>query len=286
MIQPNSIYAGDAIKFLSSLPKDCAELIIADPPYSLDKDKEFGAGAFLESREQWLEWCKRWLNEAKRILRPKGNIFVYAIHHNACFLQCYMYELGLEYRRQIIWNYENGWSKYRCGPACHYEPILWFSRQSDSTFHTIREPYKSQERLRHAITKNGKIWTPNPEGRQGGDVWKFPTLAGRRFSKERTEHPTQKPLALSRRLVEHFSNPGDMVVVPFVGSGSECVAAIEAGRQFIGAEINPTYVDIASSRISAALSKLSQVAPEKTDSQRVSSESIPVLPNHSDIVGI
>lgn len=286
MIEANSIYAGDAIEFLSSLRADSADLIIADPPYSLAKDKEFGAGAFFDSREEWLDWCKRWLNESKRILKPKGNIFVYAIHHNACFLQCHMYELGLEYRRQIIWHYENGWSKYTSGPACHYEPILWFARENYSTFHTIREPYKSQERLKHRITKNGKVWTPNPEGRQGGDVWKFPTLAGRRFSKERTVHPTQKPLALSRRLVEHFSNADDLVVVPFVGSGSECVAAIEAGRRFIGAEINATYLEIAQKRISAASPQLPQVPPEKADSQSVSGKSVTLFPNHSDIVGI
>jgi len=266
MIEANSIYAGDAVKFLSSLPASCADLIIADPPYSLDKDREFGGGAFFESREQWFDWCKRWLNESKRILKPKGNIAVYAIHRNACFLQCYMYELGLVYRRQIIWFYENGWSKYRNGPACHYEPILWFARQPDSTFHVIREPYKSQERLRHRITKNGKVWTPNPEGRQAGDVWRFPTLAGRRFSKERTEHPTQKPLSLSRRLVEHFSNPGDLVVVPFVGSGSECVAAIQTGRAFIGAEINSAYVEIARSRVAGASGQLFQESRQKLGS--------------------
>ena len=266
MIEHNSICAGDSIKFLSSLPDSCADLIIADPPYSLDKDREFGEGAFFESRDQWLDWCKVWLTESKRILKPAGNLFVHAIHHNACFLQCYMYELGLVYRRQIIWHYENGWSKYRNGPACHYEPILWFAKSRDSTFQVIREPYKSQERLRHAVTKNGRVWTPNPEGRQAGDVWEIPTLAGRRFAKERTSHPTQKPLALSRRLVEHFSNPGDLVVVPFVGSGSECVAAIQTGRRFIGAEINPAYVEIARSRVNAALAQLLQVVAQEVSS--------------------
>jgi DNA modification methylase len=263
MIEANSIYAGDAVELLSSLPPESADLIIADPPYSLKKDREFGLGAFFESREHWLNWCKLWLSRCKRILGPKGNIFVYAIHRNACFLQCYLYELGLEYRRQIIWHYENGWSKYRNGPACHYEPILWFAKGRDSTFHVMREPYKSQERLRHAIKKNGKVWTPNPNGRQVGDVWSFPTLAGRRFSKERTEHPTQKPLALSRRLVEHFSNPGDLVVVPFVGSGSECVAAIELGRRFVGSEINRAYLEIARSRIARASTKLFQESPKQ-----------------------
>jgi site-specific DNA-methyltransferase (adenine-specific) len=266
MIEINSIYVGDALDLLSSMPADYADLIIADPPYNLDKDKQFGDGAFFESRAQWLDWCKRWLSEAKRILKPSGNIFVYAIHHNACFLQTYMYELGLVYRRQIIWYYENGWSKYRHGPACHYEPILWFARQPNSTFHVIREPYKSHDRLRHMITKNGKIWTPNPEGRQAGDVWNFPTLAGRRFAKERTQHPTQKPLTLSRRLIEHFSNLGDLVVVPFVGSGSECVASLELGRRFIGAELSPVYAEIARSRLRASSPELFKVLPKEISS--------------------
>jgi len=262
MIEFDSIHCGDALEFLPMLPDGCADLIIADPPYSLDKDREFGEGAFFKSREEWFVWCKRWLNESKRILKSTGNIFVYSIHHNACFLQCHMYELGLKYRRQVIWHYENGFSKHSNAPACHYEPILWFAKRPDSTFHVIREPYKSEERLRHVITKNGKVWKPHPDGRQAGDVWRFPTLAGRRFAKERTAHPTQKPLALSKRLVEHFSNEGDLVVVPFVGSGSECVAAIETGRRFVGAEINPAYVAIARSRI-ADSAKLFQVPAEK-----------------------
>ena len=146
-------------------------------------------------------------------------------------------------------HYENGWSKYKTGPACHYEPILWFAHRDDSTFHVIREPYKSEERLRHAITKNGKRWTPNPAGRQAGDVWRFPTLAGRRFANERTKHPTQKPLALSRRLIEHFSNENEMVVIPFAGSGSECAAAMECNRRFVASEINPEYVEITRNRL-------------------------------------
>lgn len=263
MIKENFICHGDALKFLALLPDACADLIVADPPYSIEKDKEFGDGAFFSSREAWLEWCKQWLTEAKRLLKPSGNLFVYAIHHNACFLQCYLYEIGLEYRRQIIWNYENGWSKYRKAPACNYEPILWFAKSQDSTFHVIREPYKSEERLRHRITKNGKVWTPHPDGKQGGDVWKFPTLAGRRFANERTKHPTQKPLPLSRRLIEHFSNPGDLVVVPFVGSGSECVAAVETGRRFVGSEINGGYIEIAQSRIATVSAELIQISTKK-----------------------
>jgi DNA modification methylase len=247
------------------MPDNSADLIIADPPYSLEKDREFGEGAYFETRDEWLSWCKRWLDESKRILKDTGNLFVYAIHHNVCFLQCHLYEIGLEYRRQIIWNYENGWTRTKNAPACHYEPILWFSKRRDSTFHVIREPYKSTDRLKHTITKNGKVWTPNPEGRQAGDVWYFPTLAGARFAKERTSHPTQKPLPLSLRIVEHFSNPGELVVVPFVGSGTECVAALQSGRRFVGAEINPEYVKLARERLMDASTNLFDKVPDVLD---------------------
>lgn len=267
----NAIHTGDALEFLRSLPSEYADLIIADPPYSLKKDREFGEGAYLETHGEWLAWCHEWLREAKRLLKPGGNIFVYAIHHNACFLTSYLYELGLVYRRQIIWHYENGWSKYKNGPACHYEPIIWFAHRADSTFHVIREPYKSTERLKHTITKNGRVWTPHPDGRQAGDVWRFPTLAGRRFAAERTAHPTQKPLSLSRRIVQHFSNPGDMVLIPFVGSGSECVAAIQTGRRFCGAEVNQDYVSIAQKRIADAASspEFFEVAAEHPSSESI-----------------
>ena len=263
----NTVHHGDATVLLRKLPDQFADLIIADPPYSLAKDREFGEGAFFESREEWLSWCKEWLLESKRILKPRGNLFVYAIHHNSCFLQAFMYEISLVYRRQIIWHYQNGWSKYRNGPACHYEPILWFAHHGDSKFHVIREPYKSVARLRHRITKDGRTWTPHPDGRQAGDVWQIPTLAGRRFAEERTKHPTQKPLELSRRIVQHFSDPGDMVLIPFVGSGSECVAAIQCDRRFIGAELNAEYVDIAKARIADASHNLI-VTPSQSEISR------------------
>jgi hypothetical protein len=86
-----------------------------------------------------------------------------------------------------------------------------------------------------------------------GDIWSFPTLAGRRFADEKVDHPTQKPLSISRRIVEHFSEPGKLVVVPFIGSGSECVAAHELGREYWGCEINEKYISIALSRIQSTL---------------------------------
>ncbi|HDR9165746.1 DNA-methyltransferase [Burkholderia stagnalis] len=243
----DTIIHGDCIAGIRQLPAESVDLIVADPPYNLNKD--FGAWKESERKEEWLSWSKTWLNECERVLRPGGSIFVYGIHHHLCWIQCHLYELGLEYRRQIIWYYENGFAGYTRTLAAHYEPLLWFSKGNDYVYHPIREPYKSTERLKHAITKNGKVWKPHPDGRLAGDVWQFPVLAGRRFKDEKVAHPTQKPLSISSRIVRHFSNVGDVVLVPFAGSGSECVAAKEASRHYVGFELNADYIQIAADRL-------------------------------------
>ncbi|MCB0337381.1 MAG: site-specific DNA-methyltransferase [Bdellovibrionales bacterium] len=243
----NEVVAGDCIEEMRKLPDECSQLIIADPPYNIGP--AFGIEKEWNRSHEWIPWSRDWLTEAVRVLAPGGSIFVYGIHHYQCFIQVLLYELGLSYRRQIIWNYENGWSRSRKTLATHYEPILWFSKGDDFTYHVIREPYKSVDRLKNKIIKNGKVWTPHPEGRMAGDVWQFPTLAGRRFADERVDHPTQKPLALTDRIVRHFSNPGDLIVVPFAGSGTECVSAARNNRQYWGCEIKPEYVDLANDRL-------------------------------------
>lgn len=243
----NSIFNIDCIEGLKDLPDNSVNLIVADPPYNLNKN--FGKWDESKKKDVWLPWSKEWLNESKRVLKEDGSIFVYGIHHHLCWLQCHMIDIGLEYRRQIIWYYENGFSGYKNTLQAHYEPLLWFSKSNEYTYHVIREPYKSEERLKNKITKNGKVWTPHPDGRMAGDVWSFPTLAGKRFQNEKVDHPTQKPLSISERIVKHFSNEGDLIVIPFAGSGSECVAAKKLNRNFIGFELNPDYIEIANKRL-------------------------------------
>jgi len=168
-----------------------------------------------------------------------------------------MYEIKFDYRRQIIWFYENGFAGYsKRTLAAHYEPLLWFSKGNNYTYNLIREPYKSKERLKYKITKNGKVWQPHPDGRLAGDVWNFPVLAGKRFQEEKVDHPTQKPLSITLRIIKHFSNEGDLVVVPFVGSGTECLAAFMENRKYLGYEINPKYIEIANKRIGECKGKM------------------------------
>lgn len=247
-MKKNKIICEDFIDGIRDYPDNSFDLIICDPPYNLNKD--FGIYKEKDMKEEWLPWSKKWIDECIRVLDKNGNIFIYGIHKYLCFLQCYLMESELEYRRQIIWKYENGFAGYgKRNLAAHYEPILWFSKGKDYTYNTIREPYKSTERLKNKITKNGKVWRPHPDGRMAGDIWNFPTLSGKRFASEKVDHPTQKPMSISRRIVSHFSKKGDYILVPFVGSGSECVACVELERSFTGFEINPEYVKIANNRI-------------------------------------
>lgn len=248
MADERGILNRDVMEGLAALPDGSYDLVIADPPYGIAKD--FGLPDSYRSVEEWRAWCRGWLSECRRVLKPTGSLLVYGIHRYLCYTQVDLYDLDMKYRRQIIWHYENGFCGNRSMRAT-YEPLLWFSKSDRFHFEEIREPYKSAERLQYTITKRGKIWTPNPAGRVAGDVWSVPTLAGRRFRDEKVDHPTQKPLALSERIVRHFSPEGGRVLVPFAGSGSECVAAHRLGRLYTGFEINPAYCRIAGERLRA-----------------------------------
>lgn len=251
MLKSNHIHEGDMLQLLKRVDDASIDLIIADPPYGMEKDKEFDVGInwTLKDKDEWLAWSEAWLTQSYRVLRDGGSIFVYGIHHNIGYMQKLLYDLGFDYGRMFIWHYKNGWSKYKNYPAATYEPLLWFHKGKGHTYHQIREPYVSAERLKHKIIKNGKVWTPNPLGKHAGDIWEIPTLAGRRFADEKCAHPTQKPLAICDRIVNYFSNKNDLVLVPFAGSGSECLSAAQNGRRYIGLELSPQYVAMARERI-------------------------------------
>lgn len=249
MLKINQIYEGDSLNLFKKIDSNSVDLIIADPPYGIKMDFGNNDKWNLQNHDEWFDWMKLWLVESKRVLKPDGSIFVYGIHHNIGYIQAHLYGLGLHYGRLFIWHYENNFSTYKRSPAATYEPLLWFYKGKNYTYNTIREPYKSTERLKNKIIKNGKVWTPNPEGKHGGDVWSIPTLAGKRFAEEKADHPTQKPLAICDKIINHFSNKHDLVLVPFAGSGSECVSAKKNDREYIGFELNSKYVEMTETRL-------------------------------------
>jgi site-specific DNA-methyltransferase (adenine-specific) len=247
------------------------DLILTDPPYNLNKD--FGNDSDSLNMDDFLRINRSRITKSAKLLTPAGSLIWFAIHHFVGYLQVMMYDVGLKYRRMNIWRYENGFSRSTRAPRSEYEPFLWFSASDKGwTFNSddVRVPYKSADRLKNPVYyRNNKglrvAWQPNPLGSIRGDIWEFPTLAGRRFQKERTAHPTQKPEALIIEIIKAFC-PKDAdgrysgrILDPYAGSGTVGVCCEMLNRQghridWLCAEIEPQWVIESQRRVDAVAS--------------------------------
>lgn len=242
------------------------DLILTDPPYNLQKD--FGNDSDKLSLEDFLEINEKRIDACKNILNDTGSLIWFGIHHYIGFMQTIMYQKGLFYRRMNIWFYENGFSRSKKTPQTQYEPFLWFSKHPKKwtyNYDDVRVPYKSKERLKNPVyykDKNGnkKEWHPHPGGALRGDIWQFPTLAGKLYKEERTEHPTQKPEALITELIKAYCPKNEQgqyegtILDPFHGSGTLGVCCEKLNKQghkirWIGFELEEKWVNVCKQRI-------------------------------------
>ena len=247
------------------------DLILTDPPYNINKD--FGNDSDKLSVTEFVKITNERVKKYKQLLTPTGSILWFGIHDYVGYIQIAMYDAGLYYRRINIWHYENGFSRSTKEPATHYEPFVWFSNNAKkwtSNCDEVRVPYKSTERLKSPVKykgKNGevKIWTPNPKGSMRGDIWDFPTLAGKIFEKERTAHPTQKPEALITELIKAYCPmKGDKfvgrILDPFHGSGTLGVCCEK--MNLLGNEIKWTGIELESRWCDVAKERLEKIQGE------------------------
>ena len=241
------------------------DLILTDPPYNINKD--FGNDSDKLSVEEFVSITNERVKKYKELLTPTGSLIWFGIHDYIGYIQIAMYNAGLHYRRLNIWHYENGFSRSKKEPATHYEPFIWFSKDAKKWVYNcdeVRVPYKSTERLKSPVKYKGsdgstKIWTPNPKGSMRGDIWDFPTLAGKRFAKEKTPHPTQKPESLITELLKAFCPMENgvysgKVLDPFHGSGTLGVCCeklnLEGNKiEWTGIELEKKWCDVAEERL-------------------------------------
>lgn len=242
------------------------DLILTDPPYNINKD--FGNDSDCLSLEEFIRVTNERLAKLKQLLTPTGSIIWFGIHNYIGFIQVAMYNAGFHYRRMNIWHYENGFSRSKKVPATHYEPFLWYSNDKKKWTYNVDEvriPYKSTQRLKSPVKYkdargNEKIWVPNTKGSMRGDIWSFPTLAGKAFAHERTGHPTQKPEALITEIIKAFCPMEDgkyvgSILDPFLGSGTlgvccERLNMLEGHNiSWTGIELEKKWCDIAKERI-------------------------------------
>ena len=241
------------------------DLILTDPPYNVGKD--FGNDSDRLDLTTFLECAYRRLELLNNLLSDQGSIIWFGIHDYICYIQVKMYEMGLHYRRLNIWHYENGFSRSSREPATHYEPFLWFSKDARRWTYNVdqvRVPYKSYRRLKSPVKYRNsagkeKVWIPSDKGAMRGDVWSFPTLAGKAFAGERTSHPAQKPESLITELIKAFCPMvngvfAGKILDPFLGSGTlgVCCERLNANGhriEWTGIELERKWCEVAFRRL-------------------------------------
>lgn len=225
----------DVIDGLKSIGSETVDLIVTDPPYNLLKN--YGVSADNLSFDQYLDFSRQWLLEAKRILKPTGTIYVFmGMQYISYIYQLLDRELGFLFNSWITWYYTQGIGKTK-GFSPRHDDILMFTKSSKFTFNLddIRIPQKFYRSVN------------NMRGANPGNVWEFSHV--HYCNQNRQSHPTQKPEGLIERMVLASSNIGDIVVDPFVGSGTSARVCQQLKRNFIGFDNNLDYIIMARERL-------------------------------------
>ncbi len=249
------IYNGDCLELMKKIQHTAVDLTVTSPPYNIGKEYEEPLPV-----NEYIDWCEKWIDEIHRITKDNGTFWL-----NVGYLEMpeKVKALPIPYLlwdktnfymiQEVIWNYGAGVAGRKFFSPRN-EKLLWYVKDKDNyTFNLddIRDKnvkYPNQK-------KNGKLKC-NPLGKNPSDVWQIPkvTSGANRSSKERTPHPAQFPMALIERVIKGSSNEGDVVLDPFLGSGTAALVALANKRKFIGFEIDKRYCDLAVKRIEEFLS--------------------------------
>lgn len=257
-MEPNNVYLQDCVLGLKELKDASAQIIICDCPYNIGKD--FDNQSDKQSMDEYLAWCDQWIKECLRVLKPNGTMYIYGFSEILAYIRV---RLTCNVR-WLVWHYTNkNVPTLKFWQRSHESILCCWKESKVFNIDDVREPY-TETYMKNAVGKvrkatkgrfsNGEqetTYTAHEKGALPRDVIKVPALAGGAGRKERVDHPTQKPLELCRKLLlASKQNDTDLVVIPFAGSGSECVACQELKLPFIGFEINEKYVELCRKRLS------------------------------------
>ena len=247
----DEIYLGDCKQLLSELPDDSVDLVVSSPPYNIGKEYESARKAL----EVYLEEQTHILQECARVLKDTGSIFwqvgAFADRGMLIPLDVRFFPIlescGLLPRNRIIWARQHGLHAKRKF-SCRHETILWFTKSDDYVFELdeIRVPQKYQNKRYFRGERKGEL-SGNPDGKNPGDIWMFRNV--KHNHEEQTIHPCQFPEDLVARIVLSTTREGGVVLDPYMGTGTVAVVAKEHGRHFVGAELEPRYLDVAKRRL-------------------------------------
>jgi DNA modification methylase len=232
------IITGDCLDVLPTLPPGVADLVFADPPFNIGLD--YPGYVDRLTREHYLAWTDLWLAEVPRVLSPAGSLFVQIADEWAGYLQVRLDALGLTWRNTIIWHYRFGPHQKRKFGRDHQQVLYYVADPERLTFNA------DDVRVRSARQEQGDK-RADPKGRVPGDVWTFPRVCG--TFRERRGHVCQTPKRVLERIVRVASNPGDLVLDPFAGTGTALAVARSLGRRYLGVELCGETADLARRRV-------------------------------------
>ena len=225
----DTIYQGNALELMPGIPDSVIDLIITDPPFAIDFKAQrenynrTGANVLEGYREipeaHYQEFTHRWMTEAARVLTPDGSMYVFSGWNRLHDILEGLDKAGLTTINHLIWKYQFGVFTKKKYVTSHYH-ILY-------------------------VVKNPARYTFNKIDHYPEDVW----VINREYWKGKKKTPTKLPLDLVKKILWYSSNGGDLVLDPFLGSGTVAVGAKSEGRHFLGFEIVPEYFTFAQERL-------------------------------------
>ncbi len=256
-MKTNHVIHGDALAELQKLPDSVAQAIIADPPYFNVLENEAWDTQW-KTAADYLAWCEAWVRESMRVLRDDGLSFIFGQlgkrEHTFLHLMSRLTQQH-QFHDLIIWDRAVGYNERRDSFTPQYEMILVLRKSDKVKFNkdAVRVPYDAETIELYLKDKRYKDKTARKAHLESGkfatNILRVPSLKG--ASKEKCGHPSQKPVDLIEKLIACSTDEGDLVLDPFLGSGTTAAAAKKLGRHWIGIECDPAYIKISKQRLSA-----------------------------------
>ncbi|MDB5478069.1 MAG: modification methylase [Alphaproteobacteria bacterium] len=271
LIETDTLHIGDCVEIMNRLPANSVDLIFADPPYNLQLGGELSrpdnsivdavddAWDHFDSFAEYDRFTENWLRAARNVLKDDGGLWVIGSYHNIFRVGKILQDLGYWILNDIVWVKSNPMPNFRGRRFTNaHETMIWAAKSKEGRY---KFNYELMKRLN--------------DDKQMRSDWEIALCTGGERLKDgngRKAHPTQKPEALLHRVLLSSSEPGDIVLDPFLGSGTTAAAAKRLGRKFIGIERDAAYAELAHERIAAVTPIASPedlIIPSKREEPRI-----------------
>ena len=281
------LFHGDCLDLFREIPNNSVSLIVTSPPYCMKKAYEDPT----DDINTFIDIHTRIISEIYRVLKPGGSVCWQVGYHVADSeivpLDYIIYNVFSKnntrrkypfvLRNRIIWTFGHGLNCTQRFSGRH-EMIMWFTKGQEYTFDldSVRVPQKYPGKRYYKGEKKGEL-SGNPLGKNPSDVWDIPNVKANHI--EKTEHPCQFPVAIPQRLIRSLTNKGDLVMDPFMGSGTTALASLVENRRFIGSELQDEYYEIAVNRINDAKKGKIKIREDKPVTKPNANTAVAKLPD-------